>query len=99
MSSSLSPLKVDSGVISDRDVNITATSAKPNSSHPNAISTIYGVANGSSFRPEQSDVLQARLTVSVLCFLLSAAALLQSELVCVSQPACQPDIRYSEIWI
>ena len=58
----LSPvLKVDSGVMSDRDVNITANL---NSSHPDEQYTVYAVANGSSFSPEQDDLLQARLTVS-----------------------------------
>ena len=103
--SPLSPLKVDSGVISDRDVNITANL---NSSHPNAQSTVFGVAHGSSASPEQSDVLQARLTVSVLCFLLSVTVDAPIRLVRVSSYAChththdtdnQSDIENSKIWM
>ena len=64
------PSKVDSGVIYDHDVNVTANI---NSSRPDVFD---GVADGMSFSPGKSDLLQARLTVSVQCllFLPSAAS-------------------------
>ena len=57
----LPPSKVDSGVIYDHDVNVTANI---NSSRPDVFD---GVTDGISFSPGKSDLLQARLTVSVPC--------------------------------
>ena len=67
---SFPPSKVDSGVIYDHDVNVTANI---NSSRPDVFD---GVADGISFSPGKSDLLQARLTVSVPCLLFLPSAAL-----------------------